>query len=739
MKSPVNQLNESALEMNLNELAHSLIRDLAMACRKMAIYGPSHPVAQKAVEPPFFCLDQIFRFKNAVTVNVQQGCLFAIGFRLKDSIFTEEIIRYLQILDATTLLIDRRVTVAELTKFLNRFVRRVSRTDHSNLLTSFLKKEQIDSIEVDTERVLDLTESQHVVRGDVGGDFSVRTMAMQQLPDELTELAAICDSLEKQIEHRGIDFNREVVEYLLPEKVASLPVSAFQVKLAGLVEDSMQPESDLGQEPTVARDYRSIWRLLDFHPERQAIIAGLQSTGSDAAFLKKIAAEAGDMLFALRMETSNKTIEFVQHCTVLDAAPPDAGEFAGAFRRLLKTGQQGKANETVDALVSLLSSTDTRERSRALGLLLAVVQTIDLEADVRVSGFLLDIILDILRNNEETFESAELIWRLWEKCLTSDRLDYVSRLAQAVGRRRQFVNGIAVYDSVAIKKLVETVNKREVVQSLITELIRGQHRASHYIRDIFISTGAEEVALGLSNIISHPDRQVRQQALKILAELGKASVQVCTQILVDDSLFEREKDRHELPDNNWFIIRNAIYVLGNLKDPEGVMPLRLRITDKDIRVRREIVLALEKIGGDDACDMLVLMADDPTPEIRERAIIAIGVAGTADTAPLLIDAIERRPQNALRGIKALGKLGGESARNYLTGLLDNKEQLEQVADFGVSKEEIRLAVVQALGNIGDQHAIDKLKEYKSGWSATQKILFKNSPVNKAVNEILSKK
>ena len=76
-------------------------------------------------------------------------------------------------------------------------------------------------------------------------------------------------------------------------------------------------------------------------------------------------------------------------------------------------------------------------------------------------------------------------------------------------------------------------------------------------------------------------------------------------------MFARDPQRHELPDDKWYVVRNSIFVLGSLRDPGGVAALRARIDDHDIRVRREIVSALEKIGGDEALDCLTLMADDP--------------------------------------------------------------------------------------------------------------------------------
>jgi HEAT repeat protein len=258
------------------------------------------------------------------------------------------------------------------------------------------------------------------------------------------------------------------------------------------------------------------------------------------------------------------------------------------------------------------------------------------------------------------------------------------------------------------------------------------------IRDILVAIGSEQTALALSSIISHPVRQVRQNALRVLAELGKAALKVFSRLIEDEKLFVRDADRHELPDAKWYVVRNSIFVLGSLGDPAGVTALRLRINDKDIRVRREIVAALEKIGGEDACDLLIMMADDSEAEINQSAVIAIGLIGKPEVAPLVYDLARRRPLLAPKAIYCLGKLGGDETKAILARLLVHDDELADLAAGQVGVEEIRLAVVKALGNIGDKESLDRLREFQQGLSRTQKLLFRNSSVNRALAEILAK-
>ena len=228
-------------------------------------------------------------------------------------------------------------------------------------------------------------------------------------------------------------------------------------------------------------------------------------------------------------------------------------------------------------------------------------------------------------------------------------------------------------------------------------------------------------------------------SLKILAELGKASLRIFSRIIMDDTWFERESDRHELPDNKWYVLRNSIFVLGSLRDEEGLVPLRLRISDNDVRIRREIVSALEKIGGEEAIDLLILMAEDPFQEIRNSAINAIGIIGNTDIVPLLIDIARRNPTESIKIITVLSNLGGEEVIRFLSSILEDPVALADIAGGRISKDELRLAIIKAIGKLGDKKALESVKNYQDTLSTTQKILFRSSPVQKAISDILSKK
>ncbi len=152
------QTNESILNTNLNEQVHTLVKEFSMACKKAAIYGSTHPLSKKAIQKPFLLIDKIFRYKKYINFNLQNGYLYLLNIRLKDSVFNEELIKFMQMLDIKAFTLEKHLTLGELEKFIFRFVTRIDRSNHDELITSYLKSEKIDTVEVNTEHAYNIFE-----------------------------------------------------------------------------------------------------------------------------------------------------------------------------------------------------------------------------------------------------------------------------------------------------------------------------------------------------------------------------------------------------------------------------------------------------------------------------------------------------------------------------------------------------------------------------------------------------
>lgn len=733
---------ENDLNFNLNELAHESIRELYNAAKKVAVYSSSHPLAQKAIGRPFFVMGKVFRFKTYFNLHISSGQLYSLSIRIRVSIFSEQIMEYMQALDLNSLLFETGMTVNHLNLFLERFVKKLPTADYQNLMATHLEKNKIDTIRVNDEIGAALAEKGRKFFGDVAGDFSVRNLVGQVTGNDIEQLAAMLGDEHLSPGQFAIKNNHDylpgLVRTLIPEKIASMEIDYLVKTLLKSINQFPEGMGLHGKEAEAPRLVKEMFAMLNYHPEREEIIKRLDSEFIRAGIGREPYAELFSPISTIRLESAEKIDLFLSKVFNENKCQISLADFQEHFGKLLRTGQQGKAKSVINYLVENLAGDDSNLRGRALELL-----DLSLSSSNKLTGsfiieHLINEIDEYITAGNETFEFSDLIWELARICLGEKQFDRLSTLCTVLAKKCRRYEGVMVYDSLTVKKAISQLDRREIINQLVWELMDGHTASFSTIKNILVTISSEEVALALSHIISHESRQVRQNVLKILSELGKASLNIFTRILEDDAYFEREELKRELPDSKWYIIRNSIFVLGALKDPEGCKALRMRIADEDVRVRQAIISALEKIRGDQASDLLLVIAEDPDREIREAAIIALGIIGRSDIAPELINLAQRRRTEVIQIIIALGNFGGEDAKKFLSDILIDPQLQSELTSNRSSREELKLAAIKALGRIGDEKSIETIRRFTNSLSASQKIFFGAGRLSKVADEILDR-
>ncbi len=730
MDPSTRKITESTFDINLNELSHSITRELTMALKKVAIYGTGHPVSVKSLDKPWMVFGQIFKVKQQVNINLYRGELYVLNISQPDNVFTKEIIKFMQLHDIKVILFHEALTKNELALFSDKFVKRSNLANPENHLSKFFKGKNIQTIEINSEYGYDYFENNRQYRGDVAGDFSVRCIALDQIAEDVKLLTELSKNFNEACKKYYIDFHQNIIEYLMPEKIASIPSEKFRQNV------NSYGNSIAGTEPDHSSNesfFNSLASLLDYHPNKELILSGLKNSPLDNAGSLSLT-ESSQLKLTPRQVYEKACENYFNSEFNFETQI----ELFNSFVRLFKTGNAEFGINSVENLMEKLSDPHPDIRQRSLNVILTIIENYNDIMDRDIIEAILNYCIISLNVKQETYEYSEIIWQIICLLVKMSDFESVTKLTDALAQRKSHNKDSVVFDSMVIKQVYSNLNKKEFLHDFVNRLIKTDTGKAKYIRKILIDIGSEEAASELVDVISHPDRSVRQQSLKMLAEMGKSAVKVCSQVITDDNLFSRDNDRYELPDNKWYIIRNAIFVLGQLRDEDGIVALRLRIGDNDIRVRRDIIIALEKIGGEDACDILFLMLDDPIKEISERAIITISLIGNDETAPLLIDAIKRDKTKSILIITALGKVGGEEALKFLSSLLANEAILEDYVTGQVSKDDLKLTLIKALGNLNDSQAVKQIKDYQDNLSKTQKIFFKNSPLNKTISDIVSR-
>jgi HEAT repeat protein/tetratricopeptide (TPR) repeat protein len=173
------------------------------------------------------------------------------------------------------------------------------------------------------------------------------------------------------------------------------------------------------------------------------------------------------------------------------------------------------------------------------------------------------------------------------------------------------------------------------------------------------------------------------------------------------------------------LLRTRIEEMEDNADVEGLIHA---LNDDSENVRREAVLALERIGDVRATEPLIQKLQDPDKTIQEEAITALGRIQDKKAVPVLIQTLNNKFIGIRwRAAEALGKIGDPMATEPLIQKLQDPDQTIQeeaitalgriqdkkavpvlIQTLNYPNSSIRSRAIEALGKIGDPQATEPI-------------------------------
>lgn len=175
-------------------------------------------------------------------------------------------------------------------------------------------------------------------------------------------------------------------------------------------------------------------------------------------------------------------------------------------------------------------------------------------------------------------------------------------------------------------------------------------------------------------------------------------------------------------DERWFVVRNAVLVLGASGGDWAVVHLTRCLAHPDPRVRRETVMALSRIGGTDAKELVPGLLDDPDPRVREAAALSSGALRVEAAVRPLVDVLRRgdEPEVEVAVLRALGRIGDP-------GAVEEMERKAAGSFLSRPPPEVRIAAYRGLAAMGTPRAKRVLRRGLDD---------RNGQVRAAVEEVL---
>lgn len=216
---------------------------------------------------------------------------------------------------------------------------------------------------------------------------------------------------------------------------------------------------------------------------------------------------------------------------------------------------------------------------------------------------------------------------------------------------------------------------------------------------LFVVTLGIRIAPELLNAMSkEEDSSVRKRLTTLLGKMGEPLLDLL---------------RETVHSSKWYVVRNAVTVLGDLRLAAGISILNGLTSHPDQRIRRSLIRSLAMIGGRQAVEPLQKLANDPVIGLRRPAVKALGATQCPEaTAPLLtiaqtFDPFGRQTEIRTDAVSALGTLGDKNATSTLLALAKrpNMLRLQRL-------EELRAEIILALGKLGDDKLIPELEKWR---------------------------
>ncbi len=222
---------------------------------------------------------------------------------------------------------------------------------------------------------------------------------------------------------------------------------------------------------------------------------------------------------------------------------------------------------------------------------------------------------------------------------------------------------------------------------------------------------------------------LNKNAILPLSAMMGTLEQMKTRRLFCDALAILARDNIEpllnkLNDNNWYVVRNMVYVLGKIGDTKAVPYLKKIKNHEEARVRKEIVSTLKEIKSDEAKDLLTEFLSDDNSTVRVVALRTLTSLEYRKSVSTILNIISSDTFDTKEIIEkkeffeSLGRLGSRAAlalseaKNvlpYLKEILMKRTSLFGL--FGKSKaEEHRIYAALALKRMSTPEALDILRE-----------------------------
>lgn len=313
----------------------------------------------------------------------------------------------------------------------------------------------------------------------------------------------------------------------------------------------------------------------------------------------------------------------------------------------------------------------------------------------------ISVFIEIL-NQEELPDFYEMVG-LIEKGLDLliETYDFAStyKIIEAIKQVEQRFSGISKERSERLKIAVERAGDKRRIE-IIGEILNREKKVDLFsVQDYLCSLYWNSIS-NLINILGELKTfSARKMVCRVLEKFGRENLE-----LVGKGVF----------DSRWYVVRNILWVLGEIEDRRGVEFVNFALKHEDVRVRREAVRILEKIGDSNSGTALIPLLDYDFNKIRIMAVKILAKWKVKEAIKPLLEIAEKKEfhnidiEEKKELLLALAIIGQDEIIPFFRKLLRKR------AFFNRGKKiETKILAIKALGVLNFLKAKNLLTEIKT--------------------------
>ena len=273
--------------------------------------------------------------------------------------------------------------------------------------------------------------------------------------------------------------------------------------------------------------------------------------------------------------------------------------------------EQAFAVDVLQEVGKSLCNENGEIRERSLMVLSVFSEIIIEERFTEFQEIVADILIEWLQIEEEFIAGFEFVcsqlqemilimlsdenWQMLE-----NRISVLQQVASGTVVKNNLIRGVAA-------RIHENLADPDILAKLVTAYLEENNENRDAAANLLKQFGRFAVMFLIQKMIYSNDKEDRYALIELIPQIGEVSVPI-----LQDCLDEKPQ---------WFVIRNIIFIISRLEDPELFSMVEQYLGFPDIRVQQQAISCIEMLGG---------------PQMRKRLIDALGLVND-DLRGQLID------------------------------------------------------------------------------------------------------